>query len=92
MARHYPVYIACGRKLFGDCVNPMRFAVCVPVEPGPELKRLVLRRDLKTVRDSESRRSWGREFQSLGAATEKALSPKMQSVDVGMDRSRLRWI
>ena len=31
MNRHYPVYIACGRKLFCDCVNPMRFAVCVPV-------------------------------------------------------------
>ena len=38
MGRHYPVYIACGWKLFGDCVcvNPMRFAVCVPVGPGPK--------------------------------------------------------
>ena len=38
MGRHYPVYIACGRKVFGDCVcvNPMRFAVCIPVGHQPK--------------------------------------------------------
>jgi len=32
------VYSACGRKVFCGCVciTPMRFAVCVPVEPGPQ--------------------------------------------------------
>lgn len=39
-------------------------------------KRWVLRRDLKEVSESEVRISGGRAFQSLGAATEKARSPK----------------
>ena len=32
-----------GRKLFGDCVcvNPMRFAVCVPVESGPDTQEKI---------------------------------------------------
>ena len=35
------------------------------------------------VRDSESQICWGREFQSLGAALEKALSPRLWSFGVG---------
>ena len=38
------------------------------------------------VRDSEVRISWGREFQSLGAALEKALSPKQRRLDFWMER------
>ena len=50
-----------------------------------ELKRWVLRRDWNRVRDSDSRRYWGREFQSFVAATEKALSPKLRSLASGME-------
>ena len=49
-------------------------------------KRWVLRRDWKTVRDSEALMSWGSAFQSLGAAREKALSPKLRSLDLGVER------
>ena len=38
------------------------------------------------VRDSESQICWGREFQSLGAALEKALSPRLWSFDVCVER------
>ncbi|AWP12748.1 Hypothetical protein SMAX5B_021657, partial [Scophthalmus maximus] len=38
------------------------------------------------VRESESRISWGREFHSLGAALEKDLSPKLQSLVLGVER------
>ena len=42
-------------------------------------EEMVLRRDWKMVRDSEVRISWGREFQSLEAALEKALSPNVDT-------------
>jgi hypothetical protein len=38
------------------------------------------------VRDSESRICWGRVFQSLGAALEKALSPRLRRFDVWVKR------
>lgn len=37
------------------------------------------------VRESESLMRMGSEFQSLGAALENALSPKLQSMDVGVE-------
>ena len=39
--------------------------------------------------EGESRTGWGREFQSLGAVREKALSPKDLSFDLGNVRDRV---
>ncbi len=41
----------------------------------------------KTVRDSESLTICGREFQSVQAAPEKALSPELQRLDMGVKRT-----
>ena len=45
-----------------------------------------MRRDWNIVRESDSLMSGGREFQSLGAALEKALSPKLRRLDLGVER------
>ena len=48
--------------------------------------RLVLRRNWKTAR--EFLMFWGREFQSMGAALDKALSPKLQRLGLAMEGPR----
>ena len=50
------------------------------------LKRWVLSFDRNVERDNELRASGGREFQSLGATTEKALLPRDDRT-YGMDRT-----
>ena len=40
------------------------------------------------VSEGESRMGWGREFQSWGAVLEKALCPKVLSLDGGIVRVR----
>ena len=51
------------------------------------LNRWVLSDVLNAVREEESLMDWGSEFQRMGAATEKALSPQdLRLVRVGRDR------
>ena len=45
-----------------------------------------MRWDWEAARDSEYLMSGGRELQSLGAALEKTLSPKLQRLDLGVER------
>ena len=45
-----------------------------------------MRSDLNEVRSVQSRMCLGREFQRVGAATEKARSPQVRHLDLGMER------
>ncbi len=54
-----------------------------------DLKRWVLRVDLNDDSESEFRMARGREFQRVGAAMAKALSPKVRSLDLVMGVRRL---
>ena len=45
-----------------------------------------MRSDLNEVRSVQSRMCLGREFQRVGAATEKAWSPQVRHLDLGIER------